>query len=208
MQPRPAMIDHARVTARIPSAGSLRAALARLTRCRPFAVYNQIMTTSFRTLLMVLLLSSPAAAQLPDGAGKDALLKVCGSCHQAERSASVRLTREGWEEVIADMIKRGAKGTDQEFGAVLEYLAANFLGEAPRPLNINRATSIELESVAGLTRKEAAAVLAYLDQVGVCKALDELKKVSGLDYKKIEARKDFIVCFEAPPMPKDPKKLP
>ncbi len=71
---------------------------------------NHIMTTSLRTLLIVLLLSSPAVAQLPDGAGKDALLKVCGSCHQAERSASVRLTREGWEEVIADMIKRGAKG--------------------------------------------------------------------------------------------------
>ena len=68
-----------------------------------------------------------------------------------------------------------------------------------------RATNIELESVAGLTRKEAAAVLAYLDKVGVCKSLDELKKVAGLDYKKIEARKDFIVCFEAPPMPKPPK---
>lgn len=154
---------------------------------------------------LVLGLSVPAAAQLPDGAGKDALLKVCGSCHQAERSASVRLTREGWEEVIADMIKRGAKGTDEEFGAVLEYLAKNFLGEAPRPLNINRATNIELESVAGLTRKEAAAVIAYLDKIGVCKSLDDLKKVPGLDYKKIDSRKDFIVCFEAPPPPKEPK---
>jgi len=160
------------------------------------------------TIAILLVLSTPAFAQLPDGTGKDALLKVCGSCHQAERSASVRLTREGWEEVIADMIKRGAKGTDEEFGAVLEYLAAHFLGEAPRPLNINRATNIDLESVAGLTRKEAAAVLAYLDNVGVCKSLDELKKGPGLDYQKIESRKDFIVCFEAPPVPKEPKKLP
>ena len=166
------------------------------------------MSTTVRTIAILIVLSTPAFAQLPDGAGKDALLKVCGSCHQAERSDSVRLTREGWEEVIADMIKRGAKGTDEEFGAVLEYLATHFLGEAPRPLNINRATNIELESVAGLTRKEAAAVLAYLDKVGVCKSLDELKKVSGLDYKKIDARKDFIVCFEAPPVPKEPKKLP
>lgn len=154
---------------------------------------------------VVLGLGTPAAAQLPDGAGKETVLKVCGSCHQPERSASVRLTREGWEEVIVDMIKRGAKGTDEEFAAVLEYMAAHFLGEAPRPLNINRATNIELESVAGLTRKEAAAVLAYLDKVGVCKSLDELKKVPALDYKKIEARKDFIVCFEAPPPPKEPK---
>jgi competence ComEA-like helix-hairpin-helix protein len=158
--------------------------------------------------ILVLGLTGPASAQLPDGAGKDLILKVCGSCHQAERSASVRLTREGWEEVIADMIKRGAKGTDEEFGTILEYLATHYLGEAPRPLNINRATNVELESVAGLTRKEAAAVIAYLDKVGVCKSLDELKKVSGLDYKKIEARKEFIVCFEAPPPPKEPKKLP
>ena len=97
------------------------------------------------------------------------------------------------------MIKRGAKGTDEEFAAVLDYLAKNFLGEAPRPLNINRATNIELESVAGLTRKEAASVIAWLNKVGVCNSLEELKKVPGLDYKKIEARKDFVVCFA--PMP-------
>lgn len=153
------------------------------------------------------LTTSSAFAQvvLPDGPGKDEILKVCGGCHQAERSASVRLTREGWEGVIGDMITRGAKGTDEEFGKILEYLATHFLGEAARPLNINRANNVELESVAGLTRKEAAAVLAWLDKVGICKSLGELKKVPGLDFKKIEARKDFLVCFEAPPAPKDPK---
>ena len=155
--------------------------------------------------LVVSCLAAPVAAQLPDGPGREQLLKVCGGCHQAERSASVRLTREGWQDVIGDMIKRGAKGSDDEFAAVLEYLAKNFLGEAPRPLNINRATNIELESVAGLTRKEAAAVIAWLNKVGVCNTLDELKKVPGLDYKKIEARKDFVVCFAPPPVTKEPK---
>lgn len=146
--------------------------------------------------------TSAAQGQLPEGQGKDLIMKVCGGCHQPERSASVRLTREGWEDVIADMIKRGAKGTDEEFGIILEYLAEHYLGEAARPLNINRATQVELESVAGLLRKEATAVLAYLDKIGVCKSLDDLKKVPGLDFKKIEARKDFIVCFDAPPPPK------
>lgn len=146
--------------------------------------------------------SSPAQT-LPDGPGKPELLKVCGACHQAERSASVRLTREGWEAVIGDMIQRGAKGTDEEFAAIHEYLSTHFLGEAPRPLNINRATRIELESVGGLTRTESAAVLKWLDEVGICKSLEELKQVPGLDYGKIEARKDFIVCFEAPPVKKD-----
>ena len=56
--------------------------------------------------------ASPASAQttLPEGPGKAELQKVCGVCHQAERAAAVRLTREGWEGVIADMIARGARG--------------------------------------------------------------------------------------------------
>src|SRR5215208_3796654 len=105
-------------------------------------------------LAMLVSVGAPGAAQqLPDGPGKAELQKVCGICHQAERSAAVRLTREGWEGVIGDMIARGAKGTDEEFTAILDYLAKNFLGDAPRPLNVNKANNIELESVAGLTRK-------------------------------------------------------
>ncbi len=152
--------------------------------------------------VFVTLTASTASAQvLPEGPGKAELQKVCGVCHQAERSAAVRLTREGWEGVIGDMIGRGARGTDAEFAAVLDYLSKHFLGDAPRPLNINRANNIELESVAGLTRKEAAALLKWRQETGLCKSLEELKRVPGLDYKKIEARKDFLVCFEAVPPP-------
>jgi competence protein ComEA len=139
------------------------------------------------------------AQTLPDGTGKAELQKVCGVCHQVERSAAVRLTREGWEGVIGDMIQRGARGTDEELTAVLQYLTTHFLGDAPRPLNLNRANNVELESVAGLTRKEAAAFLKWREAAGSCKSLDDLKKVAGLDYKKIEARKNFLVCFEAVP---------
>src|SRR6188474_273679 len=120
-----------------------------------------IMTIKHLTFVVIALAASTASAQtaLPEGPGKAELQKVCGVCHQAERSAAVRLTREGWEGVIGDMVARGAKGTDEEFAAVLDYLSKNFLGDAPKPLNINRANNIELESVAGLTRTEAAALL-------------------------------------------------
>ena len=67
------------------------------------------------TLLLVML-ATPAAAQsqLPDGRGKEATVKVCGTCHPADRGASVRLTRAGWQDVIAKMLTLGAKGTDAE----------------------------------------------------------------------------------------------
>jgi competence protein ComEA len=153
-------------------------------------------------ILAALTVGSSASAQgLPDGPGKAELQKVCGLCHQAERAAAVRLTREGWEGVIGDMIARGARGSDAEFAAILDYLTKNFLGEAARPLNINKATNIELESVAGLTRKEAAALIEWRQKAGVCKSLEDIKKAPGVDYKKIEARKDFLICIETIPAP-------
>jgi competence protein ComEA len=133
------------------------------------------------------------SAQLPDGPGKDATITVCGTCHEPVRAAALRLTREGWEQTIADMQWRGAKGTDEEFAAVLEYLAANFPGEAPAKLNMNRATAIELESVLSLLRKEAAAVITHRDKAGGFKTIDDLKRIPGVDFKKIQARKDRIV---------------
>jgi len=140
----------------------------------------------------------PTAASgegLPDGPGKDAVVKVCGLCHQPTRAASVRLTREGWQGVVQDMVKRGAKGSEEDLARVLEYLTTNFLGDAPRPINVNSAPQIDLESVIGLLRSEARALIAYREKNGPCTAVDDLKKVPGVDFKKIEAAKDRIVCF-------------
>ena len=154
-------------------------------------------------MLVALAAASPASAQaqLPDGPGKDQLVKVCGICHEPQRAASIRLTRDGWEQTIGDMIARGAKGSDEDFKAILDYLSTNFLGEASRPLNVNTATSVELESVLLLLRKEAAAVLAYREKNGLFKNVDELKKVPGIDVKKIDAQKDCLYFGGFPPAP-------
>ena len=136
-----------------------------------------------------------AQGQLPDAPGKEAMVKVCSGCHEPQRSASLRLTREGWQEVVTKMVALGAKGSEEELAQVLEYLAANFKGEALRPLNLNKATAVELESVAGLLRKEAAAWIAHRAKAGPCKSLDDFKKVPGVPYKKIADRRDRLVCF-------------
>jgi competence protein ComEA len=156
---------------------------------------------------LVLLTAYPATAQvaLPDGPGKDQMIKVCGPCHEPQRAASIRLTREGWDATIGDMIARGARGTDEEFQAVLDYLSTHFLGEAERPLNVNTATALDLESVLLLLRKQAAATIAYREKHGPFKSLADLKKVPGIDVKKIEAHKDRLYFGGVvPSAPKDP----
>jgi competence protein ComEA len=138
---------------------------------------------------------APSGAGLPDGPGKDVVVRVCGGCHEPIRAASVRLTRDGWAETIERMKARGAKITDPETVTSLDYLATHFLGEAERPINVNTAPQIDLESVAGLLRREAAAVIEYRDKNGPFKTLDDMKKVPGIDFKKIDTRRDRLVAF-------------
>jgi len=136
-----------------------------------------------------------AQGQFPDAPGKETTVRICGACHEAERSAAVRLTREGWEEVIAKMVALGARGTDEEIKEVLDYLSEHFKGDAPKPLNLNSATAVELESIAGLLRKESAALIAHRTKAGPCKSLDDFKKVPGVPFRKIDQRRDRLVCF-------------
>jgi competence protein ComEA len=137
----------------------------------------------------------PSGAGLPDGEGKDVTVRACGTCHETRRAASVRLTREGWAAVIDSMMKRGAKVSSDEFPVILDYLSTHFLGQAPQPLNVNTAQQIDLESAGGLLRREAAAVIRYREKHGRFKALDDLKKVPGLDFRKIDSRRDFITVM-------------
>ena len=150
-------------------------------------------------LVVAVLLAGAARAagqdSFPDGPGKDVTVRVCGACHSPERSAAVRLTRGGWQAVIGKMVSLGAKGSDTDLAAVLDYLSANFKGEAPKPVNMNTARAVDLESVAGLLRREAAALIAYRTKHGPCKTLQDLKKIPGVDFRKIERRRDRLVCI-------------
>jgi competence protein ComEA len=133
-----------------------------------------------------------ASAALPPGPGLDETNRLCGKCHSPEQAASIHQSRGAWEETLAKMVGLGAEGSDADFEVVLTYLTKNFGPEAPRPVNVNKATAVELESGLSLTRTESAALVQYRTEKGEFKAMDDLKNVPGLDFKKIEARKARI----------------
>lgn len=140
-----------------------------------------------------------AQDMLPEGPGKAQTLELCGTCHEAAKATSVKLTREGWIETIDRMKAFGASGSDEDFATVLEYLATHFKGDVARPLDMNTAESIDLESVLQLLRSESKAVLDYRSKRGQFTSLDDLKGLDPVIYKKIEAKKDRIVFQTQPP---------
>ncbi len=142
---------------------------------------------------MVLLFSAGARADLPDGPGKSATIRVCGKCHSPERAASVHQSYSAWEDTITKMVKLGAQGSDEEFEAVLAYLSGHFAPEIPGPININKASLVDLETTLLLRRSQAKAVIAYRSQNGDFKSLSDLRNVPGLDLQQIDAKKARIV---------------
>ena len=131
--------------------------------------------------------------KLPAGPGKAATQKVCGSCHGAELVLGRQEDREGWGAVVNDMIERGAKGTDDEFFEVVDYLAANFSKTSPViKINVNKATARDLEGALRLPAKQAAAIVHQREEKGDFKSIDDLKKIPGIDAGKIEANKNRL----------------
>lgn len=138
------------------------------------------------------LFTGVAWGQFPDGPGKDLTLKVCSGCHEPERAASLHQDKDGWDATISAMAGRGMEISDTDYATVLTYLSTAFPADAPKPLNINTASAIDMESALSLLRSQAALIVAYRDKNGKFKSLDDLKKIPGLDFAKIQDKKDRI----------------
>jgi outer membrane protein assembly factor BamB len=69
---------------------------------------------------------SSGPAVLPDGEGKAEVIAICTKCHGPANFTTLRMSREGWADQVADMKDKGAVGTDDDFKRVIDYLARNF----------------------------------------------------------------------------------
>jgi competence protein ComEA len=144
----------------------------------------------------LLIFSALALAQkspLPDGPGKDVFLRVCAQCHAADMVSGKGNTRDGWTQLVGEMIARGAQGSDDDFAAIVDYLTASFPPKTDvKKVNVNKADSAGLQADLQLTPKDATAIVDYRKQNGDFKTLDDLKKVPGVDVAKLDSEKDKI----------------
>ena len=65
----------------------------------------------------------PAAAKLPDGDGKIAVIELCaGACHPAARFVDIRKSRVEWHKTVMSMVARGAQLFPEDVDTVTNYL--------------------------------------------------------------------------------------
>lgn len=141
-------------------------------------------------IVLALSLACFAQSELPDGAGKASVVKVCTSCHGLDTVTSERRTKSEWDTEIDEMAARGATGTDDEFDAVMQYLTHHF-----GKVNVNQAPADEIQDMLEVPESASKAIVDYRTKNGSFKDLTALEKVPGVDAKVLEQRKERI-AFE------------
>jgi competence ComEA-like helix-hairpin-helix protein len=126
-------------------------------------------------------------AKTADDPGAALMTRLCSDCHEATRVTEMRRTRPDWEDVINKMIEKGATGSDKEFEAVFGYLVRTY-----GKVFINTAKADEIAAVLSLSPKDAQAIVEFRTANGKFADLDAIKKVPGIDVKKLDEHKDAV----------------
>jgi competence protein ComEA len=129
--------------------------------------------------------------ELPEGPGKQIILRECIGCHMPEHFTKYRRTNEEWQAIVIRMGQRVRSATTEELDTVQKYLAANYPKiEDTTKLNVNKATANEIETQLNFTGKEAEAIVHYREEHGDFREWGEMLVIYGVDGRKIAAVKD------------------
>jgi competence protein ComEA len=63
---------------------------------------------------------------LPEGTGRELMIKVCSQCHSPDVAADQQLDAAGWKGLVDQMASKGAVATEAEFDEIVKYLAGAF----------------------------------------------------------------------------------
>ena len=130
--------------------------------------------------------SGTARAADPDP-DLQAVQVVCGRCHTTAVFLKQSRSWDRWNDVFADMTKRGANGTDEQLARVTTYFLENLT-----LVNVNSSPADELAGVLGVSDEVAQAIIARRERQPFAN-IDQLRAVPGVDSGKLEQRKSRIL---------------
>ncbi len=134
---------------------------------------------------------APGVYYLAEGSRIVDAVAAAGGLTETAYTAAVNLAQvlqDGEQVVIPDEAEGGAAGTAPASGGAGTATASG----AAAPVNLNRATADELVALPGIGAATAAKIVADREANGPFRAIEDLKRVSGIGDKKFEALRELI----------------
>ena len=133
--------------------------------------------------LFLLMTQVPTAAQT----GAEITARICSGCHALQIVTDTPKDYDAWHDTVQAMIDRGAQGTPEEFGQVMQYLF-----ETMTTIDVNHADQDALATVLHTSAANADAIIARRG-TRPFKSLSELEKaIPGLDRALLGSKKRMI----------------
>jgi hypothetical protein len=117
----------------------------------------------------------------------DAVQTVCGRCHTTAVFLNKPRSWDRWNDVFADMTKRGANGTTELLARVTTYFLENLT-----IVNINTSSADEIAGVLGVGDDVAGEIIERRQRLRFAD-MSQLRTVPGVDPGKLELRKSRIL---------------
>jgi mono/diheme cytochrome c family protein len=128
-----------------------------------------------------------APAVMPEGEGKQVILRTCVACHQPDHFTKYHHTKDEWQAILARMGPR-ANASSQDIDTIFNYLSANFPKiEDSTKVNVNKASAKDMETRLGFTGKEAEAIVVFRNEHGDFRDWGEMLVIYGVDGRKVDA---------------------
>ena len=70
---------------------------------------------------------------LPEGKGKDVVMRLCSGCHAVTVFAKERHTPEKWASIVDSMVAKGMEASDDELETINAYLSTNLAAPKDAP---------------------------------------------------------------------------
>jgi DNA uptake protein ComE-like DNA-binding protein len=116
-----------------------------------------------------------------------AVQTVCGRCHTVDVFLNKPRSWDRWNDVFADMTKRGANGTDEQLTRVTAYFLENLT-----LVNVNTSPVDELAWVLGVSEDVAQVIIARRQRERFSN-IAQVREVPGVDAGKLEQRKSRVL---------------
>ena len=115
-----------------------------------------------------------------------AVIAVCGRCHDMQIVMDTPKSYDAWQETMQKMVDLGAKGTDQQYDDILDFLHRTIT-----TIDVNSADVDELEIVLDTSPATAQAIVARREFKKFT-GLSDLKTVPGIDAATVDSKARLI----------------
>jgi len=131
--------------------------------------------------------AGPAAAVHSEVEPPENFRRVCIRCHTSDRVVQGRRFRSQFEELIEQMIARGAVVNDEDYEVIIKYLVTEF-----GRVDVNKATAADLAEVLHLEPADAAAIVAARKTAGRFADFEALIAAPGVPVDALKKRRDAL----------------